>query len=165
MVTAVALELIEHFDEDSQNQVTPGAATVIGLSIDVEENDVGIGSNCSFDVPEEHWIFDFAVEEIDSETLLATIGVLSIAEQVRQDLQEVRFTASEEPGNPNPHFAGRIGVFALVDRLQIPVDELPKVLVKLFGDDEFIELLPDRRVVKLIGFHDPVDGTEDVAFE
>jgi hypothetical protein len=165
MITAVALKLVEHFDEDSQNQVATCATTVIGLGIDIEEDDVGIGCDRSFDVSKEHGVFDFALEEFDRESLLATIGMLTITEQVRQNLQKVGFTASKESRDPNPHFARRIWVFALVDCLEIPVDELTKVLVKLFGDDEFIEFLPDGGVVKLIGFHDPVDGPEDVAFE
>jgi hypothetical protein len=165
MVTAVALELVQNLDEYTENQIASGRAAVVGFCIDVEENYIGVGSDCSLDVSEEHRVFDFALEEVDSELLLAVACVLAVAKQVRQDLEEVGFTGSKETRDPDPHFACRIRVFTLIDCLQIPIDELSKVLVEFFGYNELVELLPNGGVVELIRFHDTVDRSKDIAFE
>jgi hypothetical protein len=165
MVTAVALELVQNLDEDAQNQIASGRAAVVGFSIDVEENHIGVGGDRSFDVSEEHRVFDFALEEVDSELLLAVACVLAVAKQVRQDLEEVGFTGSKEAGDPDPHFACRIRILTLIDCLQIPINELSEVLVEFLGNNELIEFLPNGGVVELIRFHDTVDRSKDIAFE
>ena len=51
-----------------------------------------------------------------------------------------------------------------VDRNKIG-DELAEMQVQFLSDDEFVELLPYGRVVKLVRFHDTVDWPEDISFK
>ena len=42
VVAAVALQLVQDLEEDPQDQVTSRAAAVVGLAVDVEEDDIGV---------------------------------------------------------------------------------------------------------------------------
>lgn len=77
----------------------------------------------------------------------------------------MRLAGSKKARDPDSHLPGRIGFRPLVDCLKKPGDKLAEMLIELFRDDEFVELLPDGRGIDLIGLHDAVDGPEDVAFE
>ena len=165
VIAAVALQLVQDLEEDPQDQVTPRAAAVVGLAVDVEEDDIGVGDDRPLDVPKEHGVLDLALEELDRLLALAVVRVRAVVEQVRQHLQEVRLAGAEEARNPDAHLAGRVGVLPLVHGFEIPGDELAEVLVEFPGDDELIQLLPDGGIVKLVGLHDAVDGPEDVTFK
>jgi len=86
-----------------------------------------------------------------------------VVEQVAQNLDEVRFTATEETADPYADLAGGVG--AAVQGLAVGGEELPQVLVELPGDDKLIQLLPDRRFVQLVGLHDTVDRPENILLE
>ena len=92
VIAAVALQLVQDFEEDSQDEVASRGATVVGLAIDVEEDDIGVGDNRPLDVPEEHGVFDLALKELDSLFTFAVVSVSAVVQEVRQNLEEVRFT-------------------------------------------------------------------------
>ncbi len=165
VIPAVALQLIQDLEEDPQDQVTSGAAAVVGLAVDVEEDDISIGDDGSLDVSKKHGVLDLALKEIHRLLALAVVRVRAVMEQVRQHFQKVRFTRAKEARNPNAHFAGGIGVLSLVHGIEIPRNELAEMLVKFSCDDELIQLLPNGGVVELVGLHDAVDGPEDVTFK
>jgi hypothetical protein len=73
----------------------------------------------------------------------------------------VRLTGAEEPGDPDPDLAHHLGVPGVVDRIQVGAEEPAEVDVEFLGDDVFLELLPNRRAVGLIGLDDAVDGAVD----
>ncbi len=96
MIATVTLQLIQDLEEDSQDQITSGAAAVIGLTVDVEEDDIGVGDDGSLDVPKEHGVFHLALKEIHRLLALAVVRVRAVMEQVRQHFQKVRFTRAKE---------------------------------------------------------------------
>ena len=81
MVAAVALQLVQHLQEDAKNQVA--TSSVVGLAVDVEKNDISVSGDSSLDVGEEQGVCDLALEELDSLLTLAGVRVRLIVEQVR----------------------------------------------------------------------------------
>lgn len=57
----------------------------------------------------------------------------------------MRFTAAEEAGDPDPHIAA--GLSGVIQGREIALEEAAQVAIQLFGDDVFVELLPDVGVV------------------
>ena len=165
VIATVALQLIQDLQKDPQDQVTSGAAAVVGLAVDVEEEDIGRGDDRPLDVPKEHGVFHLAFKEIHRLLALAVVRVRAVMEQVRQHFQKVRLTGAKETRDPDAHFAGGIGVLSLIHGIEIPRDELAEMLVKFSCDDELIQLLPNGRVIKLVSLHDAVDGPKDVTLE
>ena len=96
VIAAVALQFVQDLQKDPQDQVAARAAAVIGLAVDIEEDDIGIGDDGTFDVAEEHGILHLALEKIHSLLALPVIRVRAIAEQVRQHLQEMRLAGAEK---------------------------------------------------------------------
>jgi hypothetical protein len=138
---------------------------VVGLAVDVEQNDIGVGGNRTFDVPKEHGVFDLALKELDSLPTLAVVRVRMVLEQIRQHLQEVRLTGAEKARDPDADLSRWVGVLTMVNCVQIPRDKLAEVLVEFLGHDELIQLLPDRGIIKLIRLYDAIDRPEDVTFK
>ena len=85
---------------------------------------------------------------------------LFVFQQVGQHFQEVRFTTSEEAGNPNADVGG-----GLVERLDVIVEECDEVLLQLSGDNILIQLLHEHAAFILIDLDDAVDFTVDVVFK
>ena len=75
VVAAVALQLVQDLEEDPQDQVTARAAAVVGLAVDVEEDDIGVGDDGPLDVAKEHGVLDLALEELDRLLALAVVRV------------------------------------------------------------------------------------------
>ena len=65
VVAAIALQFVQDLQEDSQDQVASGAASVVRLALDVEQDDVGIGGDGALDVGKERGVPDLALEEFD----------------------------------------------------------------------------------------------------
>ena len=111
VVAAVALHLVEDLEEDGQDGVP--ARAVVGLAVDVEEDDVGVRGDGPLDVAEEHGILDLGLEELDRPPRLARRASGSaVPQQVRQDLDEVRLARAEEAGDPDadsPATSGSLG--------------------------------------------------------
>jgi len=159
MVSAVALQLVEHAKKDPKDDVGTGP---IGFAIDIEEDNIGIRSDCAFDVAKEDGVFDFALEEFDGSFALVVMGMGTVSKQIGENFEEVRLSRSEEARNPNAHFA--VG-FGLIHAVEIPLEKLPKVAVELFGNHELVELLPNGGLIELVGLHHTVDRTIDIALE
>ena len=77
----------------------------------------------------------------------------------------MRLAGAEEARDPDADLPGDVGVFGLIDGIEVGGEELAEVPVEFPGDDELVQLLPDGRLVQLVGLHDAVDGPEDVPFE
>lgn len=93
-----------HFVEDFQEHLEDGITGVIrvGFAVDIEQQHVGVTGNGTGNVARQHGIGDFVLEEILGFTGLPFLADLPIGEQVGEDFDEVRFTAAEEAGDPDP---------------------------------------------------------------
>ncbi len=91
--------------------------------------------------------------------------MLLVLQQVRENLEEVRFAGAEEARHPHADLACDVGVLGVVDGFDVGREEPAKVLVKLPGDHELVEFLPDGGLVQLIRLDDAVDGAADVLLE
>ena len=78
VIAAVALQFVQDFEEDSKDEVASRGTTVVGLAVDVEENDIGVCDNRPFDVPEEHGVFHLALKELDRLFTLAIVRVRAV---------------------------------------------------------------------------------------
>ena len=92
---------------------------MIGLAVDVEEDDIGVGGDGPLDVAEEHGVLDLALEELDGLLALPVVRVRAVREQVGQHLDEVRLTGAEEARNPDADLAGDVGVVRVVDGIAV----------------------------------------------
>ena len=117
VVAAVALHLVQDLEEDREDGVP--ARAVVGLAVDVEEDDIGVGGDGPLDVPEEHGVLDLALEELDGLLALALVRVRAVAQQVRQHLDEVRLARAEEARDPDADLPGDVGVVRLVDGIDV----------------------------------------------
>ena len=156
-----ALHFVEHAQEDLQDGVT--VVFGIGLGVDVEQDDVGVTCHGAADIAQQHGVFDLGLKELDCFLTALTEGIagFDVAKQVRQDLDEVRFTAAEEAGHPNAHARGDSCIVWVGGRGQVGVEELAQVFGDLFGGDVFVQFLPDAFFVTLVGFDHAVDRAVD----
>ena len=102
--TTEADVLIENFEEDFKDRIF----FVFGRSaaIDVEKDDICVAVYCCMDITEQHAVGNFLAEELDRMLSLTTKLCLTVLQQVGQDLDEVRLTATEEAGDPDTDLAG-----------------------------------------------------------
>ena len=103
-----------------------------------------------------HRIIEFICEIVDD--LFATD--LLIGKQVGQHLQEVRFTTSEEAGNPYAHIIGRH-----IKRITVIVEEGNEMFFQFSGDDILSQFLLDNLVIRLVNLNDTTDSTVNVISE
>ena len=157
--------LIEHPQEDLQNGVGVG---LVGLGVDVEQDDVGGALHRALNVSMQHRVFDFlVVKELGGVTLLPCLRILSsdVFQQIGKYLDEVRLTRAKEAGHPDTHAVGDGRIMRTVDGRQVGVKELAQVFTYLFGDDVLFQFLPDAGGVHLVCFDDAinwaVDGLEE----
>jgi len=163
VVAAVTLHFVQDLEEDREDRVAPGA--VVGLAINVEEDDIGVRGDGAFDVAEEHGVFDLAFEEFNRLPALAVVSVRAVPQQVREDFDEVRFAGAEETRDPDTDLAGCVGVASVFEGFTVSGEETAEVFVEFAGDDEFVQFLPDRGFIQLVCFDHAVDGAEDVPLE
>ena len=79
-----------------------------------------------------------------------------VIQNVRKDLQQVRFTTSKETGNPHAHLGG-----IPVDTFCIGREEISKVALQLRRDHIFFKLGGDIGFLALTGNHNTLDITGD----
>jgi hypothetical protein len=136
------------------------------FAVDVKEDHVGVaGSHGALDVRIKNRIFDLAAKELDRLLAFTIESVSAVAEQVRKNLQKMRLTGSKEAGNPDSHLAARVGRPSLVNGFEIPRHEFAEMQIQFLRDDELVQLLPDRRSIELVCFHDAIDRSEDIALK
>ena len=96
-----------HLVEDAQEHLQDGVAIglSIGFGIDVEEDDVGLAGHGAANVAQKHRVFDLRFEELRCMPPLTAgrVGGFQVGQQVRQNLDEVRFARTEESRHPDPH--------------------------------------------------------------
>ena len=149
--------LIEHPQEDLQDGIGVG---LVGLGVDVEQDDVGGALHRALNVRVQHRVFDFlVVKELGGVTLFPRRRILSrdVFQQIGKYLDEVRLTRAEEAGHPNTHAVGDGSVMRTVDGRQVGVKELAQVLANLLGDDVLFQFLPDAGGIHLVGFDDAIN--------
>ena len=155
-VFAVKAEMVvEHLREHAEH----GRLVLVAgpLDVDVEEDGLRLALRGLVDelvdVP--------VVGELPRKRLLrAELRGLPAVEEVRQDLQEVGFTASEEAGDPYADVSRR-----LAERLAVGLEERLEMLLQLLRDDILVHLLADDVEVVLVDLDDAVDGTVYVLLE
>ena len=153
VIAAEAQALVEDLQEDTKDGVA--AVTAISLAVDVEQQHIRFGGDGALDISGEHRVGDFALKKIDG---LARDGVLAdlfVFQQVGKDLQEVRFTRTEETGDPHPYSPRRI--LGAVQGSQVAFKKAAQMLIQLAGDDVLIQLLPDGLSVILVSLDHAVD--------
>ena len=160
---AVPLHLIEDLEKHRQDRLPSGPR--VGPAVDVEEDDVGVAVDGLLDVGEHQLVADLLLEELDGLLALTAVLVGLVAEDVAEDLDEVRFAGAKEARHPDADLAGDVDVLGVVDALDVGAEELPDVAVELAGDDKLVELLPDGGLVDLVGFDHAVDRSKDVLRE
>ena len=154
-----------HFVEDFQEHLKDGITGVIGIgfAVDVEQQHVGVTGNGAGNVSRQHGIGDFVFKEVLGFAGLPFLAHLPIGEQVGKDFDEVGFTTAEEAGDPDPHIAASLS--GVIQGREIALEETAQVAIQLFGDDVFVELLPDVSVVLLIRLDNAVNAALDAALE
>ena len=153
--------VVEHPQKDLQDSILVG---LVGLGVDVEQDDIGRALHRALYVGVQHRILDFLmVEELRGVALFSGLGVmgLDVFQQIGQYLDEVRLARAEEAGHPYAHAVGDGGVIRAVDGRQIGVKELAQVFADLLGDDVLFQLLPNAGCVHLVGLDDAVNRAVD----
>ena len=117
-----ALHFIEHFQENRNDGILVLLATLFTLRVDVEQNYIGRNRCSQSHVSKNHAVFDFRIFLKVLKRSLAIYGF--VLQQIREDFQEVRFTASKETGNPNTHLIGVTGNATL-----IAIEEITEVFL------------------------------------
>ena len=135
-VAGIALEFIQHAEQNREDGVT--AVRVVGLGLDVEENDIGGKRHGPLDVRVEHRVLDLRFEEICCALGLAVVNQRPVFHQIRQHFEKVRFTGAEEAGNPHTDFPCVFRFVQIVRNGEIVADEKMQMLIKLTGDDKLV---------------------------
>jgi len=135
---------------------------MIGLGLDVEENDIRREGNGPLDVGVEETVGDLRLEEINRALCLTLRQELAIAHEVGKHFEKMGFSRPKISRNPSSHLVRDLGLVEMIRDLQIAFEKMVEVLVEFAGDDKFVEFLPNRGVVLLIGFDDAIDRAGDV---
>ena len=80
MVRTVAELLVQHLQEYGENCVS--ARATAGLAVDIEEDDIRVGGNSTFDIAEDRGVSNLVVEELNGSFRLAFVRVLFVIQQV-----------------------------------------------------------------------------------
>ena len=140
--TAEALHLIEDLEEYINNGILVLFAVRFALGVNVEEDHIGRDFSRQLHVGKHHRVYDLLV--IYKVFHRLSVADLTVFQEVGQDFQEVRFTASEESGNPNTHLR-----CCSNDPLFISRVEIGKVFLELTGNDIFLKLLRNIYILAL----------------
>ena len=132
--TAEALHLIEDFEEYIDNGILVLFAVRFALGIDVEEDHIRRCISCQFHVRQHHRIYDLLI--LNKVIHRPSVADLTVFQEVGQDFQEVRFTASKEAGNPYAHLRRCPDDPFFVSRV-----EVSEVFLKFTGYNIFAKLL------------------------
>ena len=127
-----------HFIEDAQENIDDRIlillATCVALGIDIKKDHVRGRLRRQLHIRQNHRIGDFLVFHKVIER--APVAHLLILQQIGQNLQEVRFTASKEAGDPDAHLRCRTDNSFLISG-----EEIRKMLLQFPGDDIFFQFL------------------------
>ena len=123
------------------------------LAVDVKQDRLG-GNLAATTNPSGHdGIGDLAIKVIDG----ALAGNLIVLQQIREHLEEVRFTGAKEAADPHAHVVG-----GNVEGLIVRLEKVRKVALQLARHHVLVELLAHRIVTGVLYLNDAVDGTVDV---
>ena len=146
--------LIEHLGKNAQDR--RGVLVDRALGVDVEENRIGGDRRTALQLSEHHRVVKLVLKVADSRFSRNSL----IGEKIGQNLQEVRFTASEETRDPYADLVCRLinGVFIVSqERIEMPP--------QFAGNDILLQLLLDAALVILCDFNNTVYGTVDFFLE
>ena len=82
MIAAEALEFVKHFDEHTQDQVTPICVAVFGFCVDIEQNHICVVCHGSLDVAKKHGVFDFALKKLNRLFTLIAVFMDTVTQKV-----------------------------------------------------------------------------------
>ena len=150
--------VVEHFQEHIYNSILVGFAIGFALCVDVEDDDVRRCIGRQLHIRKHHRIGDFLIiYEIINGPLAADYFIV---QNVGEDLQQVRFTTSEEAGNPHAH----LGSLA-IDALCVCREEICKMTLQLRRYYVLFKLCGYIGFLTLSGNNDALDITGDRLFE
>ena len=159
-----AARLIEYADKSVQQRI--GSIGFIRLLIDVEQNRRGWYRQSLFKLACKHLvILCFGLAHEGMNNLLATHGRLialvnelnrDLAQNMRQHLQQVRFTGTEETGNP-------CTVLFVVRRVVVCVKEFGQIAANLLRQHILVDLIV--KVLLIIGLDHTIDIAVNVLAE
>ena len=155
ILTAVAQFFIKDLQEHLDNCIPVVVAVHVTLGVDVEQNDVRRCIRCFAHICKDKVIVDLIVVHKILNGLLAVHH--TIVKDIGQDFQEMRFTTAEEAGNPHAH-----GICGAIDAAAIGFKESSKVLLQLMGNNIFLQLLADVRIIILTDLDNASDITVDL---
>ena len=102
-------------------------------------------------------VVDLLFEKLNRRLGLAAVNRLLIAQQIGEDLDEVRLTRAEITGYPDAYLASHAGIIRVSDPRQIGLEEVAQVAIKLAGHHILIKLSPDDLLIQLLCFHHAID--------
>ena len=132
--SAEALHLIEDAQEDIHDGILVLLAAGIALGIDIEEHNIRRCFRSQLHIRQHHRIHDLLV--FHKEIQCVPVTDQFILQQIGQDLQEMRFTTSEEAGDPHAHL--RRGS---EDPFLVSGEEISKVLLQFSCHNVLVQLL------------------------
>ena len=147
-----ALHLVKDAKEHRDNGILGLLAGHLAFGIDIEKDDVGRDRSRQPHVRQHHRVPDlFVIHEIVDGLFAVDFPV---SQQIGQDFQKVRFTASKEAGHPNAHL-----VCSADNPTLVAGEEIPEMLLKLTGDNVLVQLLADIGIVVLTDLDDTLNVT------
>ena len=144
---------IEHLGKNTQNSGFVFVDRALG--IDVEKNGVRRNRCTVFNLCEHHGIIKLISKVFDG----MFSGNHFIGKQIREHLQEVRFTASEEAGNPYTDFICRNRQGFL-----IVGEECIEMFTQFTSNDVFTKFLLNTSLIILRNFDNTVNVTVYIRF-
>ncbi len=132
-ILAVEPEVLEeHAGEDAQD----GGLVLVGraLGVDVEQDGLGGDIHGAARLGLDHGVLEARRDDVDRRTPVCRLA----GEQVREHLEEVRFTGAEETRDPHADLVG-----GGVERALVGVEERREMPAQLVGHHVFGELLLD----------------------
>ena len=99
---AEPLHFVEHLQEHVHYGILVLLAVGFAFGVDIEQDHIRRRVCCQLHICQNHLVCDFFI--VDEEIPCVLIAHLLVFQQIGQDLQKVRFTASKETGDPYAHF-------------------------------------------------------------
>jgi hypothetical protein len=144
----VAQVVVEHFIKDIEDGVFVGLGSNLCLLVDVEKDRLGRDVGGPKDITFEHFVvFDFRSEDFTEPQAI----VFLIFQHIGEDFEEVRFTGTEEAGNPN-------AVHALI--VVVILEEADDFFANFPGDYIFLHF--GEYMFMVVGFDDSFNGPVNV---
>ena len=122
MIGAIAEPLVKHPQEHLQDGIF--FIFSISTTVDVKKDHLGLAIHRCVNVTVELVVADLLFEKIDSFFALVSMNGSLITQQIREDLDKVRFTGAKVTGDPDTNLASHAGIIRMGDARQIGFEEM-----------------------------------------